>query len=139
MSSPTPGSPTYPRILVIGRDPALREFCRDGLPWAGCATEFARDIADAMTIGFVPDVLVADLPAGPHSAAMLQRLREFAAHFGSTVIALTDDRSLVEHGSTCAECQVLFRPCPPEALWDALAIAMARETPVKQDDWRKYP
>jgi hypothetical protein len=24
-----------------------------------------------------------------------------------------------------ASVQVLFRPCPPETLWDALAIAMA--------------
>jgi hypothetical protein len=33
--------------------------------------------------------------------------------------------SLIEFASLSTGVQVLFRPCPPETLWDALAIAMA--------------
>ena len=121
----SPPSPNCARILVIGSDPVLREFCRDGLPWAGCNTEFVGDIADAITGGFTPDIVVADLPHGPHTAATLTHLREFADAVGSSLIALTDDRGLVERSPASGSVQVLFRPCPPEALWDALAIAMA--------------
>jgi CheY-like chemotaxis protein len=124
MTSPRSGSTKCPRILVIGADPALREFCRDGLPWAGCSTEFARDIADAMTGGFMPDVMLADLPSGPHKVAALRHLKEYADTIGSALIALTDDPALVEQLQPTVTVQVLFRPCAPETLWDALAIAI---------------
>jgi hypothetical protein len=123
MTPPGSHGSKCPRILVIGSDPTLREFCRDGLPWAGCATEFAGDIADAMTGGYTPDVMLADLPHGPHAAAALVHLQEFADAVGSRLIALTDDLAIIEHAPT--QVQVLFRPCPAETLWDALAIAMA--------------
>lgn len=124
MTPPGADATRCPRILVIGSDPTLREFCRDGLPWAGCATEFAGDISDAMTGGYSADVMLADLPIGPNSAATLRHLHEYADAVGSTLIALTDDLSLIERFSSSSSLQVLFRPCPPETLWDALAIAM---------------
>lgn len=125
MTSPQSGSAKCPRILVIGADPALREFCRDGLPWAGCSTEFAGDIADAITGGFTPDVILADVPSGPHNVAALMHLKEYADTIGSALITLTDDLSLIEQLQPSLTVQVLFRPCPPETLWDALAIAIA--------------
>jgi hypothetical protein len=125
MTSPQSGSAKCPRILVIGADPALREFCRDGLPWAGYSTEFVGDIADAMTGGFTPDVLIADLPKGPQTAAALIHLKEYADAIGSALIAMTDDLALIERVQPTVALQVLLRPCPPETLWDALAIAMA--------------
>jgi DNA-binding response OmpR family regulator len=122
-------------ILVIGSDPALRELCRDALPWSGYATEFAEDLADAMTNGVVPDVMVADLPRGPHTAALLLHLREFAEVVGSAVIALTDDASVVATAS--ANVHVLGRPCQAEMLWDALATAlMGREAMRALNDCR---
>jgi CheY-like chemotaxis protein len=130
-------TPAAPIILVIGSDPSLRELCRDGLPWAGYATEFVEDVADAMTSGIVPDVMVADLPAGPHTAAILMHLREFGEAIGSAVIALTDDVSLVAPASASAHVQVLVRPCQAELLWDALAMAMmGRHALLAPDDCR---
>ena len=117
------GSPRLPRILVIAADPSLREFCRDGLPWSGCATEYANDIADAVATGFNPDVLVVDLPRNGTHADMLQGLCQYADAIGSTVIALTDDLELIDQAPK-AGVQLLLRPCPPEMLWDALAVAM---------------
>ena len=117
----------FPRILVIGSDPAVRELCRESLPWAGCATEFAADIADAMTSDFAADVVLADLPAGAQAAAALLHLREFAAAAGSTVIALTDDPALLAGAPDLAGVQVLARSCSAETLWDALAIATTDE------------
>jgi hypothetical protein len=111
-----------PRILVIAADPRLREFCRDGLPWAGCITEYADDISDAITGDFLPDVIVLDLPANGTHAEQLRHLREYADDVGSRVIALTDDLDLIIQGP--AGVQVLFRPCPAELLWDALAVAV---------------
>jgi CheY-like chemotaxis protein len=137
MTAPNPSSP---RILVIGSDPSLRELCQAGLPWAGCATEFVSDIADAMTNGFVPDVMLADLPADPHTRAALLHLREFADVVGSTLIALTDDRSILARPPVSPDCQVLLRPCPPETLWDALATAITgRDTALTADDWPRDP
>jgi CheY-like chemotaxis protein len=136
----TPPVPYSPRILVIGSDPALRELYHEGLPWAGCAIEFVSDIADAMTNGFVPDIMLADLPTSPHTPAALLHLREFADVVGSTLIALTDDRSILAQAPISATCQVLVRPCPPETLWDALATAMTgRDVAVTADDWRQTP
>jgi DNA-binding NtrC family response regulator len=111
-------------ILVIGSDPALRELCREGLPWAGCATEFAEDLAEAMTSGVVADVIVADLPRGPHTAALLMHLGEFAEAIGSAVIALTDDASLAAAATESASVQVVGGPWHAERLWDALATAL---------------
>ena len=126
----------FPLILVIGSDPVLHELCRERLPWAGYATEFVDDVAEAMTNRVVPDVMLADLPAGPHAAAVLTHLCEFAGVVGTTVIALTDDPSLLERGTDSGACQVLARACPPEALWDALAIAItSRTTPPRADEW----
>ena len=124
MSRSAPLSQRSPRILVIAADQDLREFCRDGLPWAGCATEFARDIADAISTGFEPDVLVVDLPAGD-AAERLNQLREFADAIGSAVIALTDDLTLIQQQPKRGV-QFLSRPCPPETLWDALAVAITQ-------------
>jgi hypothetical protein len=137
MTSSLPLSPT---IVVIGSDPALQELCREALPWAGCATEFAADVADAMTTGLVPDVMLADLPKGPHTAATLMHLREFAEAIGSRVIALTHDRSVAAEASVGRNVQVLLRPCQPEALWDALATALAGvDAPLIADDCRPDP
>jgi len=132
-SMPSPPSAS-PLILVIGSDPALYELCRDALPWSGCATEFVGDIADAMTHDVAPDIMVADLPAGPHAAAGLMHLREFADAIGSTVIALTTDESILAHADASATCQVLVRPCQPETLWDALAIAMTGRNAARSAD-----
>jgi hypothetical protein len=124
MSRSAPPSQKSPRILVIAADQALREFCRDGLPWAGCATEFACDIADAINTGFEPDVLLVDLPTR-HAEQQLNQARAFADKVGSALIALTDDLTLIEQEATNGV-QFLFRPCPPETLWDALAIAITQ-------------
>ena len=113
-----------PRILVIAADPSLREFCRDGLPWAGCTIEFADDLTHAIECEVDPDVILIDLIGNGTQAATLARLREYAAAVRSPVIALTDDRSLAEEDSM-AGMHLLHRPCPPERLWDALALAIA--------------
>lgn len=123
MSGRAPQSHGSPRILVIAADQGLREFFRDGLPWAGCAIEFARDMTDARNSEFEPDVLLVDLPADD-AAKLLDLLREYARTLGSSLIALTDDAKLIQR-EKAGGVQFLFRPCPPETLWDALAIAMA--------------
>lgn len=124
-------SSSFPRILVIGGDDSLREFCREGLPWAGCVTEYARDVADAVSGEFRADVVVVDLPGGT-SPATIRRVLEFADAHGSKVIALTDDLAIF--GRPIAGAQVLFRPCPPETLWDALAIAIAERVGAERLD-----
>jgi hypothetical protein len=111
-----------PRILVIAADPRLREFCRDGLPWAGCVTEYADDVGDAIAGDFLPDVIVLDLPATGTHAEQLRDLCEYADVIGSSIIALTDDLDLIVRGPVGV--QVLFRRCPAELLWDALAAAV---------------
>jgi hypothetical protein len=123
---PATGSPSLrlPRILVIAADQPLRDFCRDGLPWAGCAIEFVRDLTDALTCGFDPDVVLFDVPADRGSSVLFQHLCEYAEAIGSSVIALSDDFDLLRRPPR-NRVQVVLWPCPPETLWDALAVAIA--------------
>lgn len=111
------------RVLLIGGDRSLREFCRDRLAWMGCAVHFARDITDVITNGFAADVMVADLPGDARAAAMLRHLAEYAEATGSALIALTDDLTLIASQAATTAVQVLLRPCAPDVLWHAVAIA----------------
>jgi CheY-like chemotaxis protein len=123
---PVPQSVTpHATVLVVGGDNALREFCRSRLVRLGCAVQFARDIADAMTGGFSPDVMVADLPLDHHTAARLRHLEEFAEAIGSALVALTDDAVLLQRPLATSVVQVLPRPCAPDSLWHAVVIANA--------------
>jgi hypothetical protein len=123
---PQTGSPSLriPRILVIAAEQPLRDFCREGLPWSGCAIEFVRDLADAITSGFDPDVVVVDVPLGGGRRKLFEHLCEYAEAIGCSVIALTDDFELLRRASR-RKVQFVLWPCPPEALWDALAVAIA--------------
>jgi AmiR/NasT family two-component response regulator len=120
------GTPSLklPRILVIAEDQSLCDFCRDGLPWSGCAIEFVRDLSDAITCGFEPDVVLVDVPSNGAGQTLLQHLCEYAEAIRSAVIALTDDLELLQRTRRNGV-QFVSRPCPPEALWDALAVAIA--------------
>ena len=128
------GSPSLriPRILVIAADQPLRDFCRDGLPWSGCAIEFVRDLADAMTCGFDPDVVVIDVPVGGARQKLFEHLCEYADAIGGAVIALTDDFELLRR-TPRRGVQFVLWPCPPETLWDALAVAIAGGDPGEPD------
>lgn len=131
---PPTGSPSLriPRILVIAAEQPLRDFCREGLPWSGCAIEFVRDLADAITSGFDPDVVVVDVPIGGGRLKLFEHLCEYADAIGCSVIALTDDFELLRQTSR-RRVQFVLWPCPPEALWDALAVAIAGGDPGGQD------
>jgi len=118
-------TPHHSTVLVVGGDGALREFCRSRLGRLGCAVQFARDVADAMTGGFSPDVMVADLPQDLHTIARLRHLEEFAEAIGSALVALTDDAVLLQRPVSASPVQVLPRPCAPDSLWHAVVIANA--------------
>lgn len=125
-SSPLPLG--FPRILVVTNDVELRQLCREGLPWAGCLTEFVPDANEAARTDFEPDVIVADLLPPTEGPAILRQLLHLAERTHSRVIALTDDLALIARAPV-PHVQILFRPCPPETLWDALAIAMVEREP----------
>jgi hypothetical protein len=136
---PPTGSPSLrlPRILVIAASQPLRDFCRDGLPWAGCATEFVRDLSDALTCGFDPDVVVFDVPARGDNPKVFQHLCEYAEAIGSSVIALTDDFDLLRRPRRNGV-QVVLWPCAPETLWDTLAVAIAGGDRVGEGEGRVH-
>jgi len=122
MSFSTPPIATS-RVLIVGGDRCLREFCRDRLAWIGCAVHFARDVTDVITNGCAADVVVADLPCGTHAAATLRHLAEYADAIGSAVVALTDDLTLIAGHPAASPVQLLPRPCPADALCHAVTMA----------------
>jgi hypothetical protein len=129
MSFSAPPVPTS-RVLIIGGDRSLREFCRDRLAWIGCAVHFARDITDVITNGFAADIMVADLPGGEHAAATLRHLAEYAEATSSALIALADDLAVMSGlPAIISPVQVLLRPCAPDALCQAVAIARSGRAP----------
>jgi len=132
-----------PRVLVVDDDNLMRQMVRDDLAAAGYEVEIAGDGNEALSVipTFTPDVVVLDvIMPGENGYRVCRAIKEQASEGTGAVprvVLLTGrrvddeaDREQVLLGFSHADA-MLYKPCEPAHLRDAIAKLLANTSPVR--------